>query len=150
VARRSKVFSSDQRDLFQQLDSPAELASDLDINLELLGAINTAIRLAKSKGWSRDRIVERMNRLLPEPAHITLRQLNAWTALSKEYHEFPARYVPAFCAATECDLPLRALAQALQLDLVDLREQVAKRLGETLIEEAQLRRQRRDLQARLT
>ncbi|MGQ0622754.1 MAG: hypothetical protein ACT4QA_23095 [Panacagrimonas sp.] len=141
LAKPAPASSSAQPDLFQQLSAPAPTPAnaDLDIGPELLGAINTALRLARTSGMSRDRIVDRMNELLPDQA-ITLRQLNAWTAQSKEFHEFPARYMPAFCAATDCDLPLRVLAQAYGRDLIDAREATAKQLGETQIEIARLRR----------
>lgn len=147
-------FTTKQADLFQQLEQPTELAADADlnINLELLGAINTAIRQAKARGLSRDRIVDRMNHHLggteQEPI-LTLRQLNAWTAVSQEYKEFPARYLPAFCAATDCDLPLRVLAHAIKRDLVDNREAAALRLGESLVESARLAREQRDLKRTL-
>lgn len=124
--------------------------SDLDIHFELLGAINTALRQARSDGMSRQRIVDAMNTLLPEMQHpITLRQLNAWTAASKEYSEFPARYLPAFCAATDCELPVRVLAQAITHELVDACEFAAKQLGETQIEAARLRRAARALERQL-
>lgn len=144
LAGATAGFSSDQADLFQQLAEPATptAPADLDLGPELLGAIHTALRLARGKGISRERVVDAMNRLLPElDRKITLRQLNAWTATSKEFHEFPARYLPAFCVATDCDLPQRVLAQAVGLDLVDARESAAKALGETQIQIGRLRRQ---------
>lgn len=140
------LFASIQSDLFQQVDeAPAvQKGSDLDINLELLGACNTAIREAKARGLSRERIVDRINELLPGlPRLITLRQLNAWTAASQaEFKPFPARFLPAFCAATECDLPLRVLAQTICRDLVDAREVAALQLGQTIAESARLARVR--------
>lgn len=149
-------FSSIQPDFFQRLERQPELcgraptAADLDLGPELLGAINTAIREARSHGLSRERIVDRMNTALPESDKpITLRQLNAWTAQSKEYHEFPARYLPAFCAATECDLPLRVLANGLQLELVDRRDLLTQQLGQNLIESARLKREARFVQRQL-
>jgi hypothetical protein len=146
-------FSTVQRELFQQLDEPTIPAAvgqpvDLDIHLELLGAISSAIRDAKRRGLSRERIVDRMNEVLPDSG-ITVRQLNAWTAQSKEWREFPARYLVAFCFAAECDLPLRIMANALGFDLADRREQVAKELGESLIASARLKRQQSELRQRL-
>jgi len=152
LAKGQRDLSSVQPDLFQRLEQPASLAalSDLDIHFELLGAINTVIRQARGQGITRERIVDEMNRLLPElDKPITVRQLNGWTAASKEYSEFPARYLPAFCAAVDCDLPLRVLAQAITRELVDAREFVAKQLGETQIEAARLRRQARALEQQL-
>lgn len=154
-ARRSREkarrdFSSDQPDLFLSLDDSPVPPADLDLGPELLGAIHSALRAARSRGLSRERVVDRMNALLPDIARpITLRQLNAWTAQSKEFSEFPARYLAAFCAATESDLPLHVLAQALHLELIDARASVARRLGECRIEEARLRREQRELSRRL-
>lgn len=144
MAKPSQKFSSVQPDLFQQLEAPAmsETAYDLDVNLELMGALNQTIREAKRRGLSRERIVERMNLCLPDlDRRITLRQLNSWTAASKEYHEFPARYLPAFCWATGSILPLLVLAQSINHDLVDLRDQVALELGQKLVAKAQLSRE---------
>jgi hypothetical protein len=91
-----------------------------------------------------------MNLVLPElEKPITIRQFYAWTAFSKEYSEFPARFIPAFCAATNCDLPQRVMAQAIQRDLMDAREKAAQMLGENLIEDARLARQRRELKGLL-
>lgn len=142
----ARSFSSDHPDLFQQLEQAPEPAKDLDLGPELLGAIHTALRLARARGLSRERIVDAMNRYLPEQQReVSVRQLNAWTAQSKEYHEFPARYLPALCASTDCDLPLRVLVQSLGLDLVDARESAAKQLGETQIQIGRLRRHAADL-----
>lgn len=156
-AKGRRDFSSEQPDLFQQLDlQPGPDADaddelvDLDMRMELLGAISTALRQARTRGLSRERVIERMNLLLPELERpLTVRQLNSWCATSKEHHPFPAWALSAFCAAVGNDLPLRVLAQAIDLDLIDAREAVAKRLGESRIEEARLRREQRDLTRRL-
>ncbi len=141
MARRKAKTTSDQLDLFQQLAEPPEAAPDLDIHFELLGALNHAIREGKRRGLSRERVVERMNLALPElEKPITLRQLNAWTAASKEYHEFPMRYLPAFCQALESHLPLLALVQALGFELVDARDGVALELGQKLVAQGRLGR----------
>ena len=135
-----------QGELFSRLAAPGVLgrpnAPDLDIGPELLGAIHQALRDARELGVSRDRVIDRMNTALPELRKpITKRQLDCWTAESKEHHEFPLRWLGAFCWATGSDAPLRALASALGFDLVDARESAAKRLGETHIEIARLRRE---------
>lgn len=147
VNRRAD-FTGIQPDLFQQVQAEAPQPVDLDVNLELLGAISHALREAKQRGLSRERVVDRMNEMLPERG-ITKRQLDAWTAFSQEHKEFPARYLPAFCFATGCDLPLRVLAQPIGRDLVDARELAAKRLGENLIETARLARERGALKTAL-
>lgn len=145
MAKRGQNFSSIQPDLFQQLAEQDALealsAHDLDIGPELMGALNLAIREAKKRGLSRERIVERTNMCLPDiEKKITLRQLNAWTAQSKEYHEFPARYLPAFCWATGSIVPLLVLAQAIGHELVDSRDQAALALGQKLVAQAQISR----------
>lgn len=147
MAKERKKFTSIQPDLFQELAEATALeardAQDLDINLELMAATKHAIREARQLGYSRERIVERMNLCLPEAAkkdQITLRQLNAWTAHSKEYHNMPARYLPAFCWATQSLLPLLALVQPLGYDLVDGREQLVAQLGSKLLDQARARR----------
>lgn len=150
LAKRSPAFSSVQSDLFAQLGEAAPVRADLDVNLELLGAISAALREALDRRMSREQVVDRMNELLPQlPKKLTIRQLYSWTALSKEYHDFPARFLPAFCAAVDCDEPLRVLARALSQDLVDARELAAKRLGELQIESARNRRQMAALQRQL-
>jgi hypothetical protein len=139
-------FASIQGDLFQRLQEPAGLdnknVGDMDVHHEFLGAVHAALKEARALGYSRERVVDRMNQALPElPKPITLRQLYCWTASSKEYHEMPARFVPAFCWACGSDDPLRVLAGAIGMNLVDAREAIAKRLGETQIEIARKRRE---------
>jgi hypothetical protein len=154
VAKTRKSFTPIQPDLFQQLAEKTALealtAQDLDIELELMGAVTHAIREAKKTGHSRERIVERMNLCLPDAdERITLRQLNAWTAASKEHHQFPARYIPAFCWATQCLQPLLILAQCIGYDLVDHRDQIAAELGNKQVVVARTQREIRQLRGML-
>lgn len=154
MAKRRESFSTIQGDLFQRLAEQDALeamaAQDLDIGPELQGALNLAIREAKKRGLSRERIVERMNLCLPDMEKpVTLRQLNAWTAASKEFHEFPARYLPALCWATGSIVPLLALAHAINHDLVDRRDQAALALGQKLMEQVQISRDVRKLKQTL-
>lgn len=150
--KAKQKFTSNQGELFQQLrlaPSSNDGAVDLDINLELLGAINSAIRSAKARGMGRDRIVDRMNQLLPDGVNVTVRQLNSWTAVSQEYKEFPARYLPAFCAACDSDLPMRALVEPIGRALVDAREIAEAELGRSLVESARLAMRQRELKKTL-
>jgi hypothetical protein len=142
--------SCDQGDLFQRLEIEPAASADLDIHYELLGAVTACLRETRNRGISREEVVERMNRLLPEcrpdgKSAVTKRQLDCWTAHSKEYSEFPARFLPAFCAAVESPLPILVLAQAIGRELVDAREAQAKRLGEAQIDAARLKREARRL-----
>ena len=141
--RRS--FSSIQSDLFGGLSQPSVIgranAPDLDLGMEILGAIHGAMRAAKQEGLSRERIADRMNAALPElEKPITKRQVDAWMAQSKEFHDLPARYLAALCWALETEEPLRVIVQALGLGLVDAREAAAKELGEAQVQIARLRR----------
>lgn len=154
AAKAPPDFSSVQADLFQRLEVPATEAAgqaeDLDLGPELVGAINSALRHARNDlRMKREAVVAAMNKLLPDAKPITVRQLNCWTATSKEFHEFPARYLAAFCVATDCEEPLRVLARALSFDLVDARERMAKELGQTFIQSAQLKRRQRELRQKL-
>jgi len=153
VAKRPRTFSPEQVELFLRLESPAietANAADLDIGPELLGAVHEALRDARGRGLSRERIVDRMNAALPELERpITPRQAYAWTAQSKEFHELPARYVPALCWALGSDLPLRVLANALGYELVDRRDAAALRLGQLSVTRAQLTREERALREQL-
>lgn len=148
------AFSGVQGDFFRHLDEPSVIARPnapaLDIGPELMGAINTAIREARKNTYGRDRVVDRINACLAGSERaITKRQLDSWTAASKEHHPFPLDVLAAFCWATGCDEPLRVLARALGFDLVDAREQAAKKLGEMQIELARLKRQSGALTKRL-
>lgn len=150
-----EAFStSNQGELFQRLLEPSRLereqAGEMDVRHELLGAIHVALKYARTLGYGRERIAERMNQALHDKTRpVTLRQLNAWTAVSKEFHELPARYLAAFCWACRCDEPLRVIAGALGLYLADSRDLAAKRLGEIRIQSAGLTREARSLQRTL-
>ncbi|MFZ2452601.1 MAG: hypothetical protein WAW36_19000 [Methylovulum miyakonense] len=155
MAKTKQNITSNQLDIFQRLADETAIeaanATDLDIGPELQGALNTGIREAKKRGLSRERIVERMNLCLPDlEKPLTLRQLNAWTANSKEFSEFPARWLPAFCWACGCTLTIQVLAQATDHDLVDMREKIALELGQTLVQKAGLERKTRQLTQQLT
>lgn len=155
MVKTNKSFTSNQADIFQQLAQETALeaatAIDLDIGPEMQGAINFGIRESKKHGLSRERIVERMNLCLPDlEKPITLRQLNAWTAQSKEFSEFPARYLPAFSWACGCTLTIQVLAQAVNHDLVDRREKMALELGQTLVQSANLTRKANEIKKQLT
>lgn len=154
MAKDKQKITSNQADIFQQLAKANEIeaseACDLDIGPELQGSINSAIREAKKRGFSRDRIVERMNLCLQDiEKSVTTRQLNAWTAQSKEFSEFPARFIPAFCWATSSILPVLALANAIHHDLVDGREHKAMELGLALVQSAGLARKANALKQEL-
>lgn len=124
-------------------------APDLDIQFEQRGAIAHAIKHAKRRGWGREQIIDRMNLCLPDlPKKLTLRQLNAWTADSKEFSEFPARFIPAFCWATHCWLPIETGPHSLGFVLADRDDAEALELGRLQLAEADIRNRKRAIQRR--
>ena len=133
------------------LEYPDDLADapDLDIDAELRGAFARAFKHARKNGMSREYIVDRMNLCLPNLRKpITLRQLNAWTATSKEYSEFPARYLPALCWATKYMEPIDVGPLALGLDTIDRRDADALELGRIALARADLQNRERNLKRR--
>jgi len=154
VARHAENISTIQGDLFQQLEQPplyrAESAPDLDIEAELMGALAYCLREAKRHGLSRERVVDRINLCLPEDKHITLRQLNAWCAASKEHHPLPAKVLPALVwAVGGLVSPVEVITRALGLALLDEEEQIATELGRTVAARAELAIRERQLTKRL-
>jgi hypothetical protein len=145
-SEKGQDFSAgEQGELFERLAGPAVIgrsnAPCLDVWPELLGAIHHALREARENGITRERVVDRMNLALRCQPPITKRQLDCWTANSRKDRHFPLEYLPAFCWAVSSDLPLRILASTLGFDLIDAREVAVKRLGDTHIQMARLRRE---------
>jgi hypothetical protein len=140
-AMSSEISGRRSGDLFRE-------PIDLDVNAELIGAVAFALREARRRGLSRERIVDAMNATLPK-AGITTRKLSAWSAESKDDHPFPARYLPAFCAATDCDLPLRVLARTLGLEIIDHQGVAAMQVGQMQAEAARLERGAKQILKRL-
>jgi len=153
-AKRSREISSNQGDLFPGLDQPPVIhrqnAPDLTVAAEFLGAVDAAMRRAKSRGLSRARIADRMNLALPGMKKaITERMVNSWMADSKEFHKIPAEYLPAFCWAVEEDGAIDVLVRAIGNAMVDAREVATQELGEAHLEVAVQRRRIADLSRRL-
>lgn len=153
MVKRAQRISSNQHDLFQQLDTTAlddENARALDLEVELRGSMAAALRQARQLyGFSREIIVDRMNHCLDEDSQITIRKLNAWTAASKEDHHAPAAWLPAFCWATRSIAPFQVLLNPLDFEAVDSRDQRALRLGLVAVEKARLAREESSLKQSL-
>ncbi|TEB10653.1 hypothetical protein [Pelotomaculum propionicicum] len=81
----------------------------------------------RKSGLSRYEVAGRMSELMD--TEITKSQLDSWTAESKEYHRFPAEYLPAFCAATGHKEPLRIMARLVQCHLLESEEALLAELG---------------------
>lgn len=151
--KHGSAFCSDpQIDLFGLLTQPAVIdapnAPALDLGPELIGALNQSIREARQlHNWSRDNIVDRMALCLGQK--VTKRQLDSWTAASREEHRFPLEFLAAFCWATNSTHALAVVARAIGFDLVDARDLAAKHLGEMQVKRAQLARESAALTKRL-
>lgn len=153
MAKTQKDFSAIQGDLFRELEQPAleqANAPDLDLLMELRGAMSQALREARTHyGYSRERIVDRMNSCLPEEHQVTKRQLDSWMALSKEDRHFPAELLPPFCWATHSLLPFQVLLGPLDHEAQDIRDRMVQRVGELEIHRSQIVRETRALKNRL-
>ncbi len=98
------------------------------------GSMNISCRLRSelSEGlrrcyYTRYEVAARMSDLLG--VEVTKSQLDSWTAESKEYHRFPAEYLPAFCAVTGYKEPLRNMARLVQCYLLESEEALLAELG---------------------
>lgn len=76
---------------------------------------------------SRYEVAGRMSDLLG--IEVTKSQLDSWTAESKEFHRFPAEYLPAYCAVTGHKEPLRMMARLVQCYLLESEEALLAELG---------------------
>ena len=94
-------------DLISKLQNPATLSpGSLNIQYNLQGIVSECIKRCSLSRWE---IAGRMSALINQ--EITKYMLDTWTAESKEYHRFPAEYLPAFCQAVGSYEPLRFLAE---------------------------------------
>jgi hypothetical protein len=98
------------------------------------GSFNLSFRLRnelseglKQSMLSRYEVAAKMSELLA--VEITKSQLDSWTAESKEYHRFPAEYLPAFCAVTGYKEPLQIMARLVQCYLIESEEALLAELG---------------------
>lgn len=138
-----------QSDLFKQLQHDpldARNAPDLDMWLEVIGAVNNMIR---NSGMSRDQIVDRVNLCLVNSDHtISKNQLNKWLATSQD-NCMPAWVIPAICWATRHDSILHALVHPIGRKIVDMRGDMLRQISESQIEAAQKAKEADDLKKAL-
>jgi hypothetical protein len=78
----------------------------LCISGQLLSAVKEAIKQAPK---SRETIADEMSNLTG--SEITVHMINSWTSDSHP-HRLPAEFLPALCAATNCDEPIRIMTEA--------------------------------------
>jgi hypothetical protein len=81
----------------------------------------------KTCNKSRDQIAEAMTFALGR--EITTRQLNAWTAESREDYRFPSEFDRAFCFATGDDRLLRCRAELAGYKVISTEESDLLELG---------------------
>jgi hypothetical protein len=93
--------------------SPDPGPGGLNIQHHFQGIITQCIKKCPLSRWQ---IAGKMSELLNQ--EITKYMLDTWTAESKEYHRFPAEYLPAFCAAVGSFEPLRLLAEKANVFVV--------------------------------
>jgi len=77
---------------------------------------------------SRYEVASKMSELVG--VEITKSQLDSWTAESKEYHRFPAEYLPVFCQVTGHKEPLRMMARLIKCYLLEGKEALMAEIGQ--------------------
>ena len=87
-------------------DRPEPDPGGLNVRYRLQAIITETIKRCSLTRWE---IAGKMSSLLNQ--EISKYMLDTWTAESKEYHRFPAEYLPAFCQAVGSYEPLRFLAE---------------------------------------
>lgn len=96
----------------------------MNISNQLRGELSEGLRQSR---LSRFEVAARMSELVG--VEITKSQLDSWTAESKEYHRFPAEYLPAFCKVTGHKEPLSVMARLVQCYLLESKEALHAELG---------------------
>ena len=136
MARRKKYAPPPgQIPLFDVIEEIQEKIEAKEGNTEMIpGSMNISVQLRNelSEGlkismMSRHQVAARMSELAG--VEITKSQLDSWTAESKEYHRFPAEYLPAFCMVTGYKKPLMMMARLVQCYLLESREALLAQLG---------------------
>jgi len=105
-----KKRNDDQYSLFDLISRLQERSNppggSLNIQYQFQAVISDCIKGCTLSRWE---IAGRMSALINQ--EISKYMLDTWTAESKEYHRFPAEYLPAFCQAVDSYEPLRFLAE---------------------------------------
>lgn len=128
--KRKDVPSPGQLTLFdfvkenEALKEAVPQPGSFNISNQLRGELSEGLR---QSGISRYEVAARMSELVG--VEVTKSQLDSWTAESKEYHRFPAEYLPAFCQVTGYKEPLRAMAKMIQCYLLESEEALLAELG---------------------
>lgn len=127
--RRKQQFDERQPSLFEMIQENERRAieaapASFNISYRLRAEISEGLKRCP---YSRFEVAARMSNLLG--VEVTKSQLDSWTAESKEYHRFPAEYLPAYCAVTGHKEPLRIMARLIQCYLLETEEALLAELG---------------------
>ena len=143
---KSRKGTDNQYSLFEiisRLEQPSDpTPGAFNIQYQMQGIITQCVKRCPLSRWQ---IAAQMSELLNQ--EISKYMLDAWTAESKEYHRFPAEYLPAFCATVGSIEPLQILAEKAGVFVLQgpeaLRSEI-RRLEEE-IKRLQKERQKRQL-----
>jgi len=124
-----------QLSLFDIVEDVQEKIEAQERSMEINpGSFNISVQLRnvlseglKYSTLSRHQVAARMSELTG--TEITKSQLDSWTAESKEYHRFPAEYLPAFIHVTGYKKPLKIMAKMIQCYLLESEEALLAELG---------------------
>jgi hypothetical protein len=95
-----------------------------NVSNQLRNLLSEGLKRCELSRWE---VAARMSELME--TEVTKTQLDSWTAESKEYHRFPAEYLPAFCRATGFVEPLRIMAELVGCYLLESTEALMADLG---------------------
>ncbi|MDR1397204.1 MAG: hypothetical protein LBJ14_05680 [Desulfarculales bacterium] len=119
MSRHKQKIDSHQTSLFDFLadlqfkKQSLPMEGSLNIQQKLRISISQAL---KECTLSRYQVAASMSELIS--SEVSKSMLDAYTAESKEYHRFPAEYIPAFCKVTNCFLPLEIMAKNVGMFVV--------------------------------
>jgi len=130
-------------DLLSDIQKPTDPGpGSLNIQFQLQAVISDCIKHCPLSRWE---IAGKMGELLNQD--ISKYMLDTWTAESKEYHRFPAEFLPAFCEAVGSFEPLGILAEKAGVFILPGRDALRAEIGklEEEIKRLQKERQKRQL-----
>ena len=127
----------------QTASRPSGMAEGaLNVQHRLVGAITQAIKESPLSRWE---IAGKMSELLG--LEVSKHMLDAWTSEAKEYHRFPAEYLPAFCMATGSLSPLRVLSEAAGVFLLESPDALRSRIQFLDEQQKEISSEKRELQS---
>jgi hypothetical protein len=142
MARRSQDTSRqlNLHGLFQVPRPPEPVGGSLNFGLELRATLS---RVLKDCPDSREVIAGRMSELLG--ADISVHQLNAWTAESRESWRFPFEFAAAFEQATGCHSLTELLARKRGCTVLVGEESLKVELGRLEMKESEIKKRKQML-----